>query len=135
MHTTTLFGMGTDIVPVDRFAKLERRDGPIAYQRLLSSQEAKAATQIASPSRRHRLLAACFAAKEAVFKALGTGLISGMSWHDVEIANAFGACELQVHGCTQQHFIQQNITDWKISCSANDRLATAVVLLFARTSS
>ncbi|HBE69782.1 MAG TPA: holo-[acyl-carrier-protein] synthase [Planctomycetaceae bacterium] len=135
MHTTTLFGMGTDIVPVDRFARLERRDGRIAYERLLSKREAQAAAHITSSVRRHRLLATCFAAKEAVFKALGTGLIAGMSWRDVEIANAFTACELQVHGQTQQHFTEQNITSWKVSCSANDHLATAVVLLFARNPS
>ena len=70
--------MGTDIVQVERIRKLR----PAAVARILTpAEEAYCRRHIAADER----IAGRFAAKEAVLKALGTGLGDGASWHDIEI--------------------------------------------------
>ncbi|MGI5902079.1 MAG: holo-ACP synthase [Desulfitobacteriia bacterium] len=68
---------GIDIIEISRFAQACSRQ-PRLLARLFTAQELELAKNNI-PS-----LAARFAGKEAVLKALGTGL-SGLSWHDIEI--------------------------------------------------
>lgn len=71
---------GTDIIEISRFKDACCRY-PRIVQRLFTSRELQQ-----SFADREASLAARFAGKEAVLKALGTGL-SGLSWHDIEIIN------------------------------------------------
>lgn len=71
---------GVDIIEIARFAQACSRQ-PRLLARLFTNRELEALVT-SSPSS----LAARFAGKEAVLKALGTGL-RGLSWHDVEILN------------------------------------------------
>lgn len=75
--------VGVDLVAVARVARLVREQ-PAIVDRLFTTGE-----QAAGRGRRHGMqrLAARFAAKEAVLKALGTGLSAGMAWTDIEIVN------------------------------------------------
>ena len=69
---------GIDIVEIARFEQACRRHSKLVA-RLFTDRE------LAELSKKHiSSLAARFAGKEAVLKALGTGL-SGLSWHDIEI--------------------------------------------------
>lgn len=78
-------GIGVDLVEVARVkGALERH--PALVRRLFTEQEAVDAGQ--GPQRYPRL-AARLAAKEAVSKALGTGL-SGFSWRDIEVRRVLG---------------------------------------------
>lgn len=75
-----ILGMGVDIVDVARLERLLEQ-WPRMAGRLFTDAERSYA------SRRHRPaehLAARFAAKEATFKALGTGW-PAIGWHDVEV--------------------------------------------------
>ncbi len=68
-------GIGIDVVDIERFLQsLERT--PELRQRLFTERELTV-----SPTS----LAARFAAKEALYKALGTS--QGLSWHDAEVFN------------------------------------------------
>lgn len=66
-----IYGIGTDIAAVARFAKLQARYGARVAERLLTHDERADFAQTAQPS---RFLARRFAAKEAFGKALGTGI-------------------------------------------------------------
>lgn len=66
-----IFGIGTDIVAVARMAELLERHGERAMSRVLAADEIPACRAAAHPE---RFLAKRFAAKEALGKALGTGI-------------------------------------------------------------
>ncbi|MDQ4149730.1 MAG: holo-ACP synthase [Actinomycetota bacterium] len=72
--------MGVDVVDIARLERLMLR-WPRLQSRLFTKQEIDYALSRAHPPEN---LAARLAAKEATFKALGTGW-PGISWHDVEV--------------------------------------------------
>lgn len=76
--------IGADLVSVDRVASVLAAQPDLARQ-VFTGRELRYA---AARRRGNEHLAARFAAKEAVFKALGTGLSRGMRWCDVEVVNA-----------------------------------------------
>ncbi len=71
-------GVGTDIVRIERIRKL----GDAALARLLTPAELAHCRAHVDAAMR---AAGRFAAKEAVLKAMGTGLANGASWRDIEI--------------------------------------------------
>jgi holo-[acyl-carrier protein] synthase len=87
-----IFGIGTDVVRIDRIAAAYERFGSHFVERLLLPQE----RAVFDASRRAvRFLAMRFAAKEAIVKALGTGFRHGVWIRDVGfIANAWGRPEV-----------------------------------------
>lgn len=77
-----ILGVGTDLMAVARLEREITRHGSDFLTGFLGPSE------IAAGCRKHagvRFYAACFAAKEAFLKALGTGLTGGISWLDVEV--------------------------------------------------
>ncbi len=66
-----IFGIGTDIVAIARLSRLWERHGERALERVLAPEEREACRNATDPG---RLLAKRFAAKEALGKALGTGI-------------------------------------------------------------
>src|SRR5205823_4648820 len=76
-------GVGTDLVHVPRLEQALARH-PRFATRVYTGAEIAYCEQHREPGPRY---AARFAAKEAVLKALGTGLARGMRWQDVEIVS------------------------------------------------
>lgn len=75
-------------------------------------------------------LAARFAAKEAVFKGLGTGLAAGMSWQDVAtVHGARGEPVLQLSGETARLARARGFRRYTVSLSHSEEYALAAVLL------
>lgn len=74
----TKFAVGIDIIEIDRVADVIQRHGDRFLQRVYTADEIRHCR-----GRVHEL-AARFAAKEAVMKALGTG-IRGVGWRDIEV--------------------------------------------------
>jgi holo-[acyl-carrier protein] synthase len=66
-----IHGVGTDLVEVARMGDLWQRHGERALDKLLAPEERAACTASSDPA---RFLAKRFAAKEALGKALGTGI-------------------------------------------------------------
>lgn len=88
-------GIGTDIVEIERIKKIAGRKGSRFLKRIFTETELDFCSERADP---YPCLAARFAAKEAVFKCLGTGL-AGCRWTDVEVArSAGGAPEIVLGG-------------------------------------
>ena len=77
-----IFGIGTDVVQLDRVEATLARFGEHFVRRLLLPEEE---AQYRRTSRKARFLAMRFAAKEAVVKAMGTGFRNGMWIRDVGI--------------------------------------------------
>jgi holo-[acyl-carrier protein] synthase len=78
-------GLGVDMVEVARIRKTLTKFGPRFLQRVFTRGEQDYCNRKAHPE---QSLAARFAAKEAVLKAVGTGLSGGIRWTDVEVVNA-----------------------------------------------
>jgi len=79
-----IIGIGTDLAKIERFTAILQRRATAITQRLLTTKEQEAMQQAASQA---AFLAKRFAAKEALLKALGTGLRSGLSWQDMQVSN------------------------------------------------
>ena len=77
-----VIGIGTDLVRIDRFERAMARHGGRLLDRLFTPAERERFRRHPFPERH---LAARFAAKEAVFKSLGTGWGQGVAWREVEI--------------------------------------------------
>jgi holo-[acyl-carrier protein] synthase len=87
-----IFGIGTDVVQLERVEAVYTRHGERFVQRLLMPEEEAAFRNYKRPV---RFLAMRFAAKEAIVKALGTGFAHGVWIRDVGIAaNALGRPEV-----------------------------------------
>lgn len=88
-----IFGIGTDLVQVERIAATWERFGEHFVERLLMPEE----RAVFDPKRRPvRFLAMRFAAKEAISKALGTGFRNGVWIRDFGfMANAWGRPEVR----------------------------------------
>lgn len=79
--------------------------------------------------------AARFAAKEAFFKALETGLSEKMDWRDVEICEGnTGRSVLRLSGMTAQVAEEKGVVAYAVSLTHTGRLAAALILLGIKNS-
>ena len=123
-----LVGIGTDLVDIDRFRRVMRRQ-PSMAARLFTDDERAYAERAADPSPR---LAARFAAKEATLKALGLGL-GGMRMSEIEVVRADGGQPgLRLHAGADTTARDQGVSRWLVTLSHTDRLAQATVVALAR---
>jgi holo-[acyl-carrier protein] synthase len=91
-----VIGVGTDILQTARLEAVSERLGERFTRRILTVAECEAHRDSAMPT---RLLAKRFAAKEAVAKALGTGIGRGVSWQDIELSHdSYGAPRVTLTG-------------------------------------
>ena len=79
-----IYGVGTDIVAIARMSELHARHGERALAKLLAVEEIAVCRKSADPG---RYLAKRFAAKEALAKALGTGIRAPMLLPAVAVLN------------------------------------------------
>jgi holo-[acyl-carrier protein] synthase len=99
---------GTDLVQIKRIAQaVERQGGPFLHRLFTDRELADCRTsQSLSESFRFSSLAARFAGKEAIAKALGTGIGPlGIGWTDLEIIKtASGAPIVVLHGAAKTRY-------------------------------
>jgi holo-[acyl-carrier protein] synthase len=95
-----IYGIGVDLVNIVRIKHLLHRWGERFLRRTFTPQEISYCAAKARPAQHY---AARFAAKEAVFKALGTGWNLGVGWQDVEVQvdAASGQPAAVLHGPAQ----------------------------------
>src|ERR1700742_3841684 len=87
-----IFGIGIDVLKVDRVEKVYEKHGERFVRHLLLPEER---AQLELTARPARFLAMRFAAKEAIVKALGTGFAHGVWIRDVGVVqNAWGKPEV-----------------------------------------
>ncbi|MGH9126862.1 MAG: holo-ACP synthase [Acidimicrobiales bacterium] len=116
-------GLGIDVVDVDRFRGLLARRPRLADRLFTAGEQAYAARQLdPAPS-----LAARFAAKEAVMKALGVGL-GAFRFTDVEVLRqASGQPLLALRDAAARLADEQGVGKWLVSLSHTSSIAEAVV--------
>lgn len=112
-----IVGIGVDVVDIARF-RLQLERTPALLERLFVPVERPLAT---------RSLAARFAAKEAVAKALGAPV--GMNWQHctIEVDDA-GAPSVVVTGTVADAAAARGVERWHLSISHDGGLATAMVV-------
>jgi len=87
-----IYGIGTDVVQIDRIAGSLERFGDRLVNRLLLPAEREQYGQV---SRKVLVLAMRFAAKEAIVKAMGTGFAHGVWARDIGVVqNSWGKPEI-----------------------------------------
>lgn len=117
-----MISVGVDIIEIGRVAAALARFGDRFLQRIYTERE------IAYCRSRTAELAARFAAKEAISKALGTGL-NGISWVEMEVlADRRGKPYVILHGKAEARAQQLGLTQWAISLSHHDSDAIALVM-------
>lgn len=80
-----ILGSGIDLVEVQRIRDALQRHGEAFARRVLTHAEWGYCCAQADPA---PFVAARFAAKEAVSKALGTGIGPALGWHDMEVVRS-----------------------------------------------
>jgi holo-[acyl-carrier protein] synthase len=122
-----LAGLGIDLVDVGRFAAVLARRPKLA-ERLFTVGERAYAGAFADPA---PSLAARFAAKEAVMKALGVGL-GAFAFRDVEVQRQpSGAPDLVLSGRAARLASERQVRAWMVSLTHTSSAAAAVVLALA----
>lgn len=121
-----IFGIGTDIIEVERVAeKITKNTG---FKALVFS--AAEIIYCESKPNKYEHFAARFAAKEAFFKALGTGWINGTAFNEIEIRNTLtGKPEIYFIGKTATTIIEMKLGKISVSLSHLKTMAVAVVII------
>jgi holo-[acyl-carrier protein] synthase len=121
-----ILGHGIDIVDNARIAEMIEAHGEHFLGRVFSGDERALAQGLRRPVEYY---AGRFAAKEAVLKALGTGLSSGISWTEVEIVRApSGQPVVRLGGRCLELARGLGIEQWHVSISHIRTHATASAL-------
>ncbi len=118
-------GIGIDTIEVARVAReIVRSDG--FKERYFSAGEI---TYCESKRGKARNYAARFAAKEAFFKALGTGYSGGMAFHEVEVVNnRLGKPEIVLRGKAKELCRKRKIRGIHVSLTHIKDYSSAVVI-------
>lgn len=119
-------GTGVDIVEISRIEKaINRHDG--FFRRVYTVRELE---DCMTEKPRTNSLAARFAAKEAVSKALGTG-IGKIKWTDIEIIKQnTGKPEVFLHGRARELMLEMGISTIEISLSHSREYAVAFAVAY-----
>lgn len=119
-------GLGLDTIEVERVASKIARDG--GFREMVFSR--KEIDYCESKAKKYEHYAARFAAKEAFFKALGTGWLNGTAFNEVEITNdAKGKPLLGLLGGTAHTLAAMNIKQVSVSLTHTKTMASAVVVI------
>jgi holo-[acyl-carrier protein] synthase len=117
-----LFSVGVDVIEIERIEVVLRRHGQRFLQRVYTSRE-QAYCRGRVPE-----LAVRFAAKEAISKALGTGM-RGIAWREMEIlCDERGKPLVRLHGRARARAKELGLSQFAISLSHSRDYALAFVL-------
>lgn len=124
-----ILGLGTDIIEVDRIRASFTKFGERFVNRILLPNEITYCLSHKDPA---PFIAVRFAAKEAISKALGTGIGMQLSWQDMEIVRKdSGEPFVILRGGGLKLLEQRGGGKVFISLSHTQNYATAIVLLAA----
>lgn len=122
-------GLGMDLVDLDRVRQALQKNGEAFALRICTPDEWAYCRRHADPVPR---LAARFAAKEAVAKALGTGIGEKCSFTEVEVVrNDAGSPSILLHGAAGITAREQGITGWLLTMTHSPHSAAATVIALA----
>jgi holo-[acyl-carrier protein] synthase len=122
-----MIGIGTDIVQIARIKSSVEKQGDRFVSRILTdAEQAVFAERNASMT----FLANRFAAKEAISKALGTGIAKGVRFRDIEILpNNNGAPQVNLTGAAMEKLRDIDGQEVKVSLSDERDYAVAFAVI------
>src|SRR6266571_2902850 len=120
-------GIGVDIVRAERLSQALERFGTRMEKRIYTEGELAYCRSHRDPLPH---LAARFAAKEAAFKAIGTGLSNGVGWKHAEVIQPGGRQpQLALHDAARARFEALGATAAHVSLTHDGGLAIACVVI------
>ncbi len=126
-----IFGIGTDIIRIDRIAAAVARHGDRFAQRILGPQEMEKYLRRKAKveARGLRFLATRFAAKEAFSKAVGLGMRMPMTWRAVQVLSAPSGKPIVVTSGALTEFMQSHGIAAQVSLTDEAEYAVAFVIV------
>ncbi len=122
-----ILGVGVDIVEIEKLRLAMIRRGERLRNRAFTPAEVEYCEERVNKFQHY---SARFAAKEAVFKAIGSGWRDGVTWQDVEIRNDLnGKPNLILTGRAREIADRVGARNYWISLSHTDQYAVAQVIL------
>jgi holo-[acyl-carrier protein] synthase len=119
-------GIGIDMIEVERVQRNMEKDA--GFREMIFSAEE--INYCEPKTKKYEHYAARFAAKEAFFKALGTGWADGTSFNEIEVFhNAMGKPFIQLLGVTKQTLAALANTKISVSLSHLSSIASAIVII------
>lgn len=117
-----MLAAGVDIIEIARIDAAIVRHGDRFFNRFFTNQE------LIEAEGRTPALAARFAAKEAVAKALGCG-IGDVGWKEIEVVrDSRRRPELVLHGAARDRAAELGLHEWSVSLSHTHEHAMALVV-------
>jgi len=117
---------GIDTIEISRLEEIRPEIRERFISRVFTTQE------IAQARNRNDVLSGLFAAKEAVSKALGTG-IGRVAWQDIEIIHLIsGQPTVHLHGHAEIVAEQLGLEEWSVSISHDRNKAVALAVAIGR---
>lgn len=121
-----IFGIGTDIIEVERIEKQLEKNSGLKEKLFTSGEIAYCETK----KNKAQHYAARFAAKEAFLKAIGTGWRDGLQFNEVEVTNdQLGKPLIVLYGKTKDFVAEINITNIQVSLSHIRDMVNAIVIV------
>ncbi len=122
-----IYGVGIDLVKIDRIKALYERWGERFEERVFTQSEREFCSH-----RKNRVpcLAIRFAAKEAFVKALGIGMRKPVLWLDIEVvSNRLGKPEIALSTRAREFCNEAGIRSWHLSLTDDGQYGAAVVVI------
>lgn len=127
LNGQNIIGIGYDMVEVSRIESVLSRWGDRFRERVFTPEEL---AYCESKKNRFQRLASRFAAKEAVFKALGTGWQRGVGWTEIEVTNDnLGKPHITLSGKTEELSRQLGVRSIFVSMTNTEDYGAAQVIL------
>ncbi|MFZ1290035.1 MAG: holo-ACP synthase [Melioribacteraceae bacterium] len=122
-----IFGIGIDIIEIERVKKSVEKFDDLFLNKIYTSTELEYCLK---KKNKYQHLAARFAAKEAIAKALATGWSKGFRWKDIEIFNeSSGMPNVKLHGKLQKFLGKDKLL--KISMSHSESYVTCFAIIYS----
>jgi holo-[acyl-carrier protein] synthase len=119
---------GVDIIEIERIKKSLSSNGEIFKNKVFTPNEIEYCEQ--RKAAKYQSYAARFAAKEAVSKAFGTGISSGINLQDIEVINdESGKPNVMLSGKAKELFVNMLANDISLSLSHCEEYAVAYVII------
>jgi len=126
MMPVQIIGTGIDLVEISRIRDLYQRHTKRFIERVYTSDERARIARLKDPA---PYLAGRWAVKEAVLKALGTGLSGGITWKDINVVREpSGAPRVLLGGVARARALSIGIGRILVSITHSRDLAAAQVL-------
>lgn len=120
-----IFGVGTDLIEIDRIRQAIEKN-PRFLEKVYTEAEISYCQRKKNP---WQSFAARFAAKEAVSKAMGTGL-GRIGLHDIEIVQKpSGQPQVVCHGAAEAFLLEHGLGNVHISLSHSAQFAIATAII------